>query len=101
MLAYTDLLKNAPEAWHNGEKGLAKLYVASGALGAYVAIFSLTGTIPFFWPVFIASILIGIGIAILKAAELKDWVSHSKFSTQSHYGSLDEELKAFNLAIGG
>ena len=101
VLAYTDLFKNAPEAWHNKEMGLWVLYNASGALGAYVAVLSLTGSVPFFWPVFVASILVGIGIAILKASELKDWVSHSKFSTQSHYGSLGEELKAFDSAIGG
>jgi hypothetical protein len=113
VLAWADLRKNAPEAFRNGEKVLGWLYGASGALGIYVAFFSMTGTVPFFWPVFVISIVIGIGIAILKSSELKDWISRCKFSKDAeqdakkhpgkgveHYDSLDAEIEAFNSAIG-
>ncbi|WP_091797420.1 hypothetical protein [Burkholderia sp. WP9] len=90
-----------PEAFRNKEMALGWLYGASGALGIYVAFFSLTGSIPLFWPVFVISIIVGIGIAMLKASELHDWISRCKFSTEKHYDSLEAELKAFNSAAGG
>ncbi|WP_175920943.1 T6SS effector BTH_I2691 family protein [Burkholderia pyrrocinia] len=99
VLAWGDMFKNAPEAWRNHEKGLARLYVVSGALGFYVAVFALTGSIPLFWPVFIASIVVSVGIAMLKSSELSDWVKRCKFSTGEHYRTFDGELAAFNSAI--
>lgn len=101
VLAGFDLFKNAPEAWANKEKGLTRLYVASGILGVYIAAASIFGFIPFFWPVLIASIIVGILIAKFKASEIKDWISRCKFSTSEHYYSLGDELKAFNSAMGG
>lgn len=101
ILAWGDLAKNAPEAFRNKEVGLGWLYGASGALGLYVAFFSITGSVPLFWPIFIVSILVAIGIATLKASELSDWVKRCKFSVGEHYSTFDDELKAFNSAIGG
>lgn len=101
VLAWADLVRNAPEAFRNKETVLGWLYGVNGVLGLYVAFFSITGAIPLFWPVFIASILIGVGIALLKASELQDWVKRCKFSTGEHYHSLDDELKAFSSAVGG
>ncbi|WP_133650320.1 hypothetical protein [Paraburkholderia flava] len=100
VLAGYDLFKNAPEAFHAQEYGLSALYVASGILGAYVAVAAFFGTIPFFWPVLVASILIGIAIALYKGAELKTWISRCKFS-KSEYHTLNEELDAYNSAAGG
>ncbi|PMS13336.1 hypothetical protein FNF07_14600 [Trinickia caryophylli] len=100
VLAGYDLLKNAPEAWANNDKGLARLYVASGILGAYVSVSAFFGAIPFFWPTLIASILVGIAIAMYKASQLKDWVSKCKFSNGDQYDSLTAELKAFQSAAG-
>ncbi|PTB21096.1 hypothetical protein C9I57_10320 [Trinickia symbiotica] len=99
-LAWTDLFKNAPEAKQAGDKWLERLYYVNGALGAYVAIVSVTGVVPGFWPVFVLSIIVSIGIAELKASQMKDWISRCKFSTVEHYTSLDAELKAFNSAAG-
>ncbi|WP_186124959.1 T6SS effector BTH_I2691 family protein [Burkholderia gladioli] len=101
ILAWGDLARNAPEAFRNKEVGLGWLYGASGALGLYVAFFSITGSVPLFWPIFIVSILVAIGIATLKASELSDWVKRCKFSVGEHYSTFDDELKAFNSAIGG
>ncbi|KWA13918.1 T6SS effector BTH_I2691 family protein [Burkholderia territorii] len=100
VLAGYDIFKNMPEAWNNGEKNLAKLYFASGILGAYVAAAAFF-SLPLFWPALILSILVGIAIAIFKASALKDWVSRCKFSKGEHYDSLEAELKAFNSAAGG
>lgn len=99
VLAGYDLIFNAREAWDNGEKTLARLYVASGILGGYLAVASFF-SLPFFWPVLIAAILIGIAIAFYKASEIKDWISRCRFSKGEHYHSLDDELKAFNSAMG-
>jgi hypothetical protein len=101
VLAYGDLAKNFPEARHNQEYPLAALYVLNGALGIYVAFFSVWGAVPAFWPVLVASIIIGVGIAMLKDSELNDWVKRCKFSTGEHYHTLNDELMAFNSAIGG
>jgi hypothetical protein len=100
VLAGYDIFKNAPEAWNNGKKGLAKLYGASGILGAYVAAAAFF-SLPLFWPILILSILVGIAIAIFKASALKDWVSRCRFSKGERYESLEAELKAFSSAVGG
>ncbi|MFM0658687.1 MULTISPECIES: T6SS effector BTH_I2691 family protein [Paraburkholderia] len=101
VLAWSDLHNNMPEAFRNKQVALGWLYGTSGALGLYVAFFSLTGSVPLFWPVFVISIIVGIGIAMLKESELHDWISRCKFSTEKHYDSLEAELKAFNSAAGG
>lgn len=100
VIAWDDFHKNAPEAWQQQEYVLSTLYRVNGALGIYVAVLSLTGSVPGFWPIFVLSIAISIGIAELKNSETRDWVSRCKFSTGSHYASLDAELKAFNSAAG-
>ena len=100
VLAGYDLFHNAPEAWGINEKGLARLYVASGILGAYISVSAVFGSIPFFWPVLILSILVGIAIAHFKASALKDWISRCKFSSGEHYNSLDAELAAFKSSVG-
>lgn len=100
VLAGYDLLKNSGEAFENHEKKLGWLYIASGTLGAYIAVAAFF-SVPLFWPALILSIMVGIAIAILKASALKDWVSRCKFSKLEHYDSLESELKAFNSAIGG
>ena len=100
VIAWDDFHKNAPDAWQQQEYVLSVLYRVNGALGFYVAIWSLTGAVPGFWPIFLLSIAISIGIAELKNSETKDWISRCKFSAGSHYDSLDAELKAFNSAAG-
>ena len=101
VLAGYDLFHNAPEAWGNNEHGLARLYVVSGILGTYVSASAFFGSIPYFWPVLIISILVGLAIARCKASAIKDWVSRCKFSKAEHYDTLDAELAAFQSAVGG
>jgi hypothetical protein len=101
VLAGYDLFHNAPEAFGNHESKLGWLYVASGGLGAYCAVGAFLGSIPYFWPVLILSILVGIAIAKVKASAIKDWISRCKFSKGDHYDSLDAELRAFTSAAGG
>ncbi|KER69848.1 hypothetical protein HR51_20570 [Burkholderia cepacia] len=109
VLAGYDLLKNMPEAYANKEKGLARLYAIGGVLGIYISLspfFSvlpavIVAWLPPFWIVFVAAIIVGILIAHFKAAAIKDWISRCRFSKGEHYSSLDDELKAFDSAIGG
>ena len=101
VLAGYDLLHNAPEAFGNHESKLGWLYVASGGLGAYCAVAAFLGSVPFFWPILILSILVGVAIAKVKASAIKDWISRCKFGRGEHYDSLDAELQAFNSAAGG
>ncbi|KAB0656353.1 T6SS effector BTH_I2691 family protein [Burkholderia diffusa] len=101
LLAYGDLTKNFPEARNNQEYPLAALYLLNGSLGMYVAFFALWGSVPAFWLVFLVGIAISIGIAMLKSSELSDWVKRCRFSTGEHYRTLEDELKAFNSAVGG
>lgn len=100
FVAWDDFHKNAPDAWQNQEYALSVMYRVNGALGIYVAILSITGSVPGFWPIFAISIGISVGIAKLKDSEMKDWVSRCKFSAGSHYDSIDAELKAYNSAAG-
>ncbi len=109
VLAGYDLLKNSPEAFGNHEATLGWLYIASGTLGIYISLspfFSMlpaffAAWLPPFWIVFVAAIIIGLLIAHFKAAAIKDWISRCKFSKGEHYRSLDDELHAFNSALGG
>ncbi|MGN4154348.1 hypothetical protein [Burkholderia gladioli] len=92
--------RHMPEAYGNKEYGLTTLYAFSGILGIYVAAAAFF-SLPLFWPALVLSILVGIAIAIFKAAALKGWVSRCKFSKGDHYDSLEAELRAFNSAAGG
>jgi len=108
VLSCFDLFKNAPEAWRNNEKGLSRLYAISGVLGVYIALSPLLSGVPFIaswlpplWPILVIAIVIGVVIVYFKSTAINDWVSRCKFSKTPGYHSLDEELKAFNSAMGG
>lgn len=107
VLSCFDLFKNTPEAYGNKEYGLTALYVVSGTLGVYVALSPLLSAAPFIaawmpplWPILVISILIGFVIVYFKSAAINDWVSRCKFSKEPRYRTMDEELKAFNSAMG-
>jgi hypothetical protein len=101
VVAGYDLFSNAPEAFTDKKYGLGILYIASGALGAYIAYagaFMTAATL--FWPAVIAAFCVAIAIALINAGALKQWVSRCYFSTKEHYDTLDAELKAYNHAAG-
>lgn len=109
-LASYDLFINAPEAFKNYQYGLGWLYMSSGSLAAYVALSPLFLLLPevitaWFPPVgivFFASIAVGVIIPKFKPAAISGWVPKSKFGREGeHYRSLDDELSAFNSAMGG
>ena len=107
VLACYDILRNAPEAWKSHDKRLAELYAASGILGGYLALSPVFSTIPLLaswlppvWLVLVASIIVGVAIANFKPAAINDWVPRCRFGNGERYRSLDEELKAFNSAMG-
>ena len=109
FLAGYDIFVNAPAAWRDGDRHLAELYAANGGLGAYVALspfFSLlpeavAGWFPPAWIFFAASIAVGAILAKFKPAAINLWVPRSKFGkAPEHYRSLNDELEAFNSAMG-
>ncbi len=100
IFAGQDLMINVPESYRNEDHILTSLYSASGVFGSYIAAAPLFN-LPFFWPVLVASILSTLSIALYKASAIKDWLSRCKLSKREHYRSLDDEIKAFNSAIGG
>jgi len=107
VLAGYDLLKNAPEAYRQREATLWALYSVSGGLGMYIALSPFLSAIPFIasWLppvslVLIASIVVGIVIANVKPAAINGWVPRCRFGKGERYQTMDEELNAFNSAIG-
>lgn len=107
VLAAYDLLKNAPEAFKDHDAKLGWLYGASGALGIYLAASPFFSAIPLLaswlppaWLLLVASILIGVVIAKFKPAAINEWVIRCRFGTGERYHSLEEEVKAFNSAVG-
>ena len=73
------------------------LYGVNGILGAYVAFVSIFGSVPGFWPIFIATIVLSIWIAKWKDAAMKDWISRCKFGIGTRYHTLNEEVSGFNF----
>jgi hypothetical protein len=107
VLAAYDVLKNSPQAYKNDAYELAALYALSGTFGIYLAFSPFLSAIPLIagwlpptWLVLIASISAGIVIAKLKPAAINDWVLRCRFGSGERYHSLDEELRAFNSAVG-
>jgi hypothetical protein len=107
MLAGYDVLKNSPQAYKSDAYELAALYALSGSLGIYLS-FSpflsamplIAGWLPPTWLVLVVSILAGISIAKLKPAAISGWILRCRFGNGERYHSLDEELMAFNSAVG-
>ncbi|WP_334005734.1 T6SS effector BTH_I2691 family protein [Burkholderia gladioli] len=99
MLGIHDIIKNSPQAYENREYKLSSLYLASGALGIYISAAPIFN-IPFFWPALASSILIATAISTHKSSAIKNWISRCKFSKFEKYRSLENELEAFNFAIG-
>lgn len=95
-------------AWNKGERKLATAYWTSGAINLILAYAAWSVGAVFFWPAFIVAMIMAIVLAKYKQTMLKKWLSRCYFaygrsssSTQGYYASLDEELRAFNSAVGG
>lgn len=95
-------------AWNKGERKLATAYWTSGAINLILAYAAWSVGAVFFWPAFIFAMITAIVLAKYKQAMLKKWLSRCYFAlgrssslAKGYYLSLDEELRAFNSAIGG
>lgn len=93
--AYLALLEN--------DKTLSSLYAVNAVLGLSLTVagyFSLA----IFWPLFVAALILSIVIAVFKKDALTKWISHcffaSNYSAKGQYLTLDEELTAFQSALG-
>jgi hypothetical protein len=82
---------------------LFALYSINAFLGASL---SLAGfySLAIFWPLFVAAIILGVVISLLKKSLLTKWMSHCFFSSnygaEMGYPTLDEELIALQSALG-
>lgn len=102
-----DIFVNAVNAHEAHRKWATRLYVANGIVSAGITIAAFLEGI-LLWPLFLASIILSLWIAIVNMAALQEWISRCYFSnnftrndTSNSYNSLDEELKFYNNAIGG
>jgi hypothetical protein len=90
-----------------GEIVLGTLYVTSAALGVVLTVAAYIGAI-FFWPTFIAAIAVAIALSFYKKTLLQKWIMRCFYAKgeqgrppKESYGSLEEELMAYNNALGG
>jgi hypothetical protein len=98
-------LYNAVCSIKDGDELLASVYFASGALSLVLAIMGYSMGAAIFWPLFVIAFGFGIAVALIRMPPLKKWVSRCYFSIAkdddgSIYSSLNEELIAFNSAVG-
>ncbi len=99
-IAACDLIFKAPEALAAKDNLLLGLYLANGVIGSGLVLVSMYFMSAAVLPLFLVSILLGIAIGILRAAELKRWLSRCYFSkSKETYSSLKEELHAFKYAV--
>lgn len=103
------------QKWNDGDKVMGFLTVASGFVGAGVALAMFVGSAAF-WPLLIVSIILGIVIAVLNRDELKEWIAKCYFSTgvteirkvnqekgktRSYpFTTTEDELMAYKEAVG-
>ncbi|AMP03478.1 T6SS effector BTH_I2691 family protein [Collimonas pratensis] len=100
VLGLFDILKNAPDAFGDGNETLGWLYRLNGALGIGIAIAAYFAIGAIFWPLLIVAFVVGIVIALVSSGLLKTWISRCEFSKGEKYPSFDDELKAYNHAVG-
>ncbi|HWW04307.1 T6SS effector BTH_I2691 family protein [Collimonas sp.] len=99
-LGLFDILKNAPDAFSDGNKTLGWLYRLNGVLGVGIALVAWLAIGSLFWPLLILSVIVGIVIALVSSGLLKTWISRCHFGKSEHYHDFDAELKAYNHAVG-
>ena len=83
---------------------LASLYGVSALLGGSLSLAGFWMSAVIFWYLFVAAIVLGIIIGILKKPPLKKWMERCFFSSSigqpKIYASVDEELQAYNSVVG-
>ena len=99
---------SAVSAARKGEYILATLYGVSAAVGATLTLAVFVVGAGLFWMTFVAAVLIAIVLSLYKRSMLKKWISRCFFAKGEAnkadpeiYVSLEEELSAYNTAVGG
>ncbi|GGY69167.1 T6SS effector BTH_I2691 family protein [Pseudoduganella albidiflava] len=98
--------KNAYGAFNDGDIVLMNLYIVNASLAIGLAIAGFKWTAVIYWPLFIAAFCLTIFISTIRPPAIKKWLARSYFSisnasdSEGRYSSIDEELEAFNGAIG-
>ncbi|MBB3225236.1 T6SS effector BTH_I2691 family protein [Pseudoduganella umbonata] len=96
---------NSYQAFKDGDKWLGRAYFLNGVLSLGLAIVGYFIGAAIFWPIFVLAFAFSLIVAAIRTPPLKRWVSRCYFSIQSGndakaYSSLEEELIAFNGAVG-
>lgn len=96
---------NARAALKEGSNLLGGAYLVNAALAGGLAVAGYFCGAAIFWPLFVIAFFFSIFIAVIRTPPLKRWISRCYFSldlieSKNIYSSLDEELVAFNGAIG-
>ena len=99
---------SAVSAFRKGELVLAGLYGVSAVAGTTLTLAAFYIGATFFWLTFVAAIVIAIALSVHKQSMLKKWISHCFYAkgdanqpASKYYVSLEEELIAYNTAVGG
>ncbi|WP_413457419.1 T6SS effector BTH_I2691 family protein [Herbaspirillum huttiense] len=100
MAALYDIFCNAPQAYRDEKILLMTLYGLNGIFGFGIAVAAYYSLVSIWWPLFLLSFTISLGIAFVNSSELKNWISRCEFSLGEKFNSFDAQLKAFNRAVG-
>lgn len=99
---------SAISSFKKGERVLAGLYSVSAVVGTTLTLAAFFIGATFFWVTFVAAIAIAVALSLYKQSMLKKWISHCFYAkgednrpASQYYVSLDEELSAYNTAVGG
>ncbi len=100
MAALYDIFCNAPQAYRDEKILLMTLYGLNGIFGFGIAVAAYYSLVSIWWPLFLLSFTISLGIAFVNSSELKNWISRCEFSLGEKFNSFDAQLRAFNRAVG-
>jgi hypothetical protein len=91
-----------------GKLMLGGLYLASAALGVLLTLSAFSIGATFFWPAFVAALVVAIALSLYKKTLLKKWITRCFYAKGAQaglpsqaYSSLEEELMAYDTALGG
>ncbi len=102
--ASCDLIFKVPEAFHEDNVLLARLYAGNGLLGVGISLAMYRSAAIIYWPLFILSIGVGNVIGIVRESALRRWISNCYFSikqtkNEGNFSTLKEELIGYRHAM--
>lgn len=88
-------------AMERSRRGAMNAYGVSGFIGGVLGFYAIFGN-PALWVALLAAVAFAVLLPYLNQAEIQTWLGRCHFGAdQDRYVSNEEELKAFNDAVGG